>query len=229
MNSLTIEKRRDRYELISKIGIAAVAVVLVAPFIFILVKGLIGIAAAVAIASVMIAITPAASLAIANFGVSLLKLEAGRNPVETLQNEYKEKSIQLEEKRGNIEKCAAQVLTFKGKVEGLKIKYPDEATKFEEQVAGMEALLAVRKEKYKAAGRELQAFRDIVDKADAIWQVTQALSAASSGVDKTEEFFSEMRTKTALDSVQLSLNHSFAALDTSLLEASIEKHPQLTA
>lgn len=227
MNSLIAEKTRSKYELVSKVVIAAIAVFLVAPLIFTIVKGLLGIAAAIAIAGVLIAMAPAASLAIANLGVSLLKLEAGRNPVETLQNEYKEKSLQLEARRGDIERCSTQLLTFKGKVEDLKKRYPEEAAQFEEQVQNMEALVSLRKEKFKAATKELQAFHDIVEKADAIWQVTQALSNVTTGADKTEEFFSEMRTKTALDSVQQSLNHSFAALDTSLLEASIESQAKL--
>jgi Skp family chaperone for outer membrane proteins len=225
MNNLSIiEKTRNKYELVAKIAISSLAIVAIAPFIFLLIKGVLGLIAAIVIASTIIALTPAFSLTIANLGVSFLKFEASRNPVETLQNEYKERSLQLEKRKLDIENCTGKFKTFKDKVLELKKKYPEEATKFEEQMVALDSLLNIRKEKYKDAAKELKNFHDIVEKAQAIWEVTQALADTKSGVNRTEEFFSEMKTKTALESVQSSLNHSFAALETSLLEASTEKN-----
>jgi hypothetical protein len=218
-----VRQTREKIELVTKIGIALVAIFLVAPFIFVLVKGLIGLAAAVTIAGVFIALAPAASLVIANLGVSMLKFEAARNPVETLQNEYREKAQQLEEKKEAIETGTAKFKTFESKVASLKKRFPDEAQQFESQLNGMRDLIEIRKEKYKAAAQELAGFQEIVGKADAIWQVSQALNDMTTGQDATDEFYSELRTKTALDSVQESLGRSFAALDTSLLEEEVEK------
>jgi len=54
-----IEKTRLKYELFAKVAIASVTILLIAPFVFTLIKGIIGLAAAVAISAVIIAITPA--------------------------------------------------------------------------------------------------------------------------------------------------------------------------
>ena len=214
---------KERIELFARVLIALFAIFLVAPFIFVLVKGLIGVAAAIVIASAIIALAPAASLAIANFGVSLLKIEASRNPIETLQNEYKEKSLQLEYKREIIELGTAKYKTFENKVLALKARYPEEAPQFEAQLKMMQELLGNRKERYKTAAKQLKDFHDVVEKADALWQVTQALNDVSSSQNKTDEFYSELKTKTALNSVQESLGRSFAALDISLLEEESER------
>jgi hypothetical protein len=224
MNNLSlIEHTKNKYELIAKIVISTIAILAVAPFIFFLIKGIIGVAAAIATASIIIALTPAISLAIANLGVAALKLEASRNPVETLQNEYRERAEQLEHRKLAIEECTVRLKTFESKVLSLKSKYPAEAAQFDEQLHSMHQLVDLRKEKYQEAVANLKQFHDIVEKAAALWDVTQSLSDTSTRLNVTEEFYSELRTNTALDSVQLSLNRSFAALDTSLLEAATEK------
>ena len=219
-----IAKRTQKIEACAKIGLAAFAIFLVAPFVFVLIKGVLGVAAAVLIAAVIIALAPTASLMIANMGVSTLKFEAGRNPVETLQNEYKQRAIQLEDRKETIERGIAKLKSFESKVASLKMRFPEEATQFEAQLETMQSLLRLRKEKYKAAAKELDGFHEIVEKADAIWQVSQALNDLEDGQDAAAEFYSELRTKTALDSVQESLGQSFAALDTSLLEEEVEKN-----
>ena len=224
MNNKEIVKlNKDKIEQFAKIAIALFAIFLMAPFIFLLIKGIIGIAAAVVIASLLIALAPAASLAIANMGVSLLKIEAARNPVETLQNEYKEKARQLEDRKEAIELGMAKLKTFENKVAALGARYPEEVPQFEAQLKPMQELLAHRKDRFKTAARKLKDFHDVVEKADAIWQVTQALNEMAVGQSATDDFYSELRTKTALDSVQESLAHSFAALDTSLLEEEVER------
>ena len=214
---------KEKIELWAKIAIAVLAIFLVAPIIFELVKGILGVAAAVLIAGILIAVAPAVSLAIANLGVFLLKFEATRNPVETLQNEYKEKAKLLESRKDAIELGMAKLKTFEGKVLTLKTKYPEEAPQFEAQLKLMRELLEIRKDRYKTAARGLKDFQDVVEKADAIWQVTQALKDISVGHDQTDEFYSELRTKTALESVQESLAHSFSELDSSMMEEDIEK------
>ena len=222
-NTLFIMSKKEKVEMIAKIAIATFAILLLAPFTFMLVKGLLGVAMALIVASTCIAFAPAVSLAIANGGVKALKYEAARNPVETLQNEYKEKSLLLEEKLAAIKRGAAKCKTFENKIIALKSKYPDEAPQFEAQHKIMLDLLTKRKTKYRNASKKLNEFRDVVAKADALWQVTEALNDVSSDQGKVDEFYSEIRTTTALDSIQDSLSRSFAALDTSLLEEEVER------
>lgn len=218
-----IEKTRLKYEFFAKVAIASVTIFLIAPFVFTLIKGIIGLAAAVAISAVIIAITPAVSLAIANLRVSLLKLEATKNPVETLENELNLRTVQLQEKRRSIETSTEKYKTFEAHVSSLKLKYPEEAAKFDDQLAKLAQLLDLKRSAYKTASSDLARFAEVVEKAAAIWQVTQALSAANNSENPTENFYSTLRTKTALDSVQISLNHSFAALETTLLDQEINK------
>ena len=72
---------------------AVILGLVVAPFIFVAIAGLVGLTVALAIAAVVTlagwALLPYAGMVAANWKIKLLKREASRNPVETMQNELK--------------------------------------------------------------------------------------------------------------------------------------------
>lgn len=214
-----LESKRKRIELAVKIGGALAVGFLVGPFIFVAIKGLIGLVIAAGVSLVAINFTPWFAAKVANWRLKALKHEASKNPIETLQNEYQSRQQALVSFEQSIKAFSAEVIGFKEKLAGFKKSYPAEAPRFDEQFSQMQALLNSRKEKYKLAHQNLSVFDGEISKAKAIWEMAQAAAAMNrlAGVDEAQ-FLAKIQVETALDSVQKSMSIAFSDLEISLLE-----------
>jgi hypothetical protein len=229
MNQTDIDKRRNRIELLIKTIGLCVAAFLVAPFVLIVIKGLIGLVVAAAIGGGIIFFTPVVARVVANWRLKALKAEAARNPIETLQNDYGKRQQGLRNFASRISDFATAVGSFEDKLGEFKRAHPEDAPKFDEQLRKMKLVLENRKTKFKEAQSELVAYDKEIHRASDIWEMGQAAAAMTSAAGMTEDdFLQKISTETALDSVQKSMNRAFADLEVSLLE---EQKPaqQLTA
>jgi len=225
MNPIDIEKRRNRIEMLVKIVGLCVAAFFVAPFVFIVIKGLIGMVVAAAVGGAMIFFTPVVARMAANWRLKAIKAEAARNPIETLQNDYGKRQEGLRNFAGRISDFATAVGSFEDKLGEFKRDHPEDAPKFDEQLRKMKLVLENRKAKFKEAQTELAAYDKEIKRANDIWQMGQAAAAMTSAAGMTEDdFLQKISTETALDSVQKSMNRAFADLEVSLLEE--QKTPQ---
>jgi hypothetical protein len=224
-----IELKRKRIETVVKILALLVVGFFVAPFVFISIKGLAGLAIAFILSLTVLNFIPWFAAKLANWKLKALKAEASTNPIETLQNDYMARMNALASFRDSIRDFSAQVGIFKEKLVGFKEKYPKDANKFDEQVNQMKTLLQLRKQKYEEAKGNLESYELEIQKADAIWQMSLAAAEMNkaAGVD-TDEFYAKIQVETALDSVQKSLNSAFADLEVSLLDEKGKK-PALPA
>lgn len=204
-----------------KWGLGLVAAAVIAPVIFLTVKGLIGLAIAGAVGLVIINGAPVLSSLLANWKVKGIKAVASANPVEQLQNVLMERQRALARFAEQITEFSARVRQFEGKLQWFKKQFPGEADKFDEQAAAMNRLLHTRRSKYEDVKQQLVAFEMEVKKADAIWQMSQAAAELhkAAGMDG-EDVYAKIKAETALESVEMSLNKSFAQLETALMEES---------
>lgn len=202
-----------------KWGLGLVAAAVIAPFIFLTVKGLVGLALAGAVGLAIINGAPVLSSLLANWKVKGIKAVATANPVEQLQNVLMERQRALTNFAEQITEFASRVRQFESKLAGFKRQFPGEADKFDEQAAAMNRLLANRRARYDDVRQQLIAFEMEVKKADAIWQMSQAAAELhkAAGMDG-EDVYAKIKAETALESVEMSLNRSFAQLETALLE-----------
>lgn len=214
-----IELKRKRIESIVKVAALGVVGFVVAPVIFLTIKGLIGLIVAAGISMTVINFTPWFAVKLANWRLKALKHEAMKNPIETLQNNYKDRLGALQRFREAINSFSSEIKSFTEKLGDFKKRYPDEADKFDGQLAQMKQLLALRSGKYQEAKANLEQYELEIQKADSIWQMATAAAAMSkaAGVD-ADEFYAKIQVETALDSVQKSLNVAFADLELSLLD-----------
>jgi hypothetical protein len=213
------EQKRKRTETIVKaIGLGVVGL-LVAPVIFVAIKGLIGVVVAATISFAVINFIPWFAAKMGNWRLKALKHEAAQNPIETLQTDFQNRMTALQSFRNSIQDFSGEVATFKDKLVGFKKTYPNDSLKFDEQFAQMKALLELRKNKYQEAKGNLALYESEINKAKAIWEMAQAAAAMNkaAGVD-ADEFLAKIQVETALDSVQKSLNNAFADLEISLLD-----------
>jgi len=202
---------------------------IVAPFIFISIVGLVGLGLAIAIAAVITlggwVLLPYAGKVAANLKLKLLKQEASRNPVETMQNELRRRQELLEESKQKVIVFGSKVKNFQDKVAGLKRQFPADAPEFEESLAKMKQLYVLRQQKFKEAEEGIGEFAAEIEKANMLWDVGQAAAAAGESAGMSDDdFYAKIMVKASLTAIQDKLNLSFASLDVALLTG---KEPNL--
>lgn len=214
-----LDIKRQRIEKTVKYVALPVVAFFVAPFIFIAIKGLIGLVIAAAVSVIAVNLIPWFSAKVANFGLKMLKAEASRNPIETLQNDWRKRKAALNDFEAAVRQFIAEKESYSSKLDGFKSQYPSEAAKFAQQLQSMEQLLTLRKRKLKEAHQSLDLYDAEIKKADAIWQMGQAAAQMSKAAGMTDQdFFAKIQVETALNSVQKNMSMAFADLEMSLLD-----------
>lgn len=204
-----------------KWGLGLTAAVVISPVIFMAVSGLVGLAVAGLVGLTIINAAPYVSMKLANWKLKGIKHEASVNPVETLQNAYSEQSEALDRFRSSISEFRMEVSNFSSQIEVFASQFPQDAEKFKAQLATMHRLLKMREERYLEAATELRKFSAEIKRAEAIWKMGQAAQRLNKAAGFSEDdFMARIKTETALDSVQSSMNRAFADLETSLLDES---------
>ena len=220
MTLTELNEKRKKYDTRIKWGLALLGALIVSPIIFFVVQGLVGLAAAGLTGLLIVNLAPVVSMKLTNWKLKAIKAEAAKNPVETLQNVYNERDKEKLAIKEQITAFRTKCLTFKDKVDGFRVKYPDEAVRFEKQLFAMEAQLARREQTYKQIKADLEKFRDVIDKAQALWD----MSLASASLDESaveidaNVVMQRIKTETALDSIQDSLNRSISSMTSDFLD-----------
>lgn len=206
------------------VGLLATAFIF-APIIFLIVKGLLGliVAGAIGLFTVNVGV-PWFGDKLASWKLKAIKAEAAKNPVETLQNDFKQKTVALDDRKTNIEKLGGNIRTFEDKVGEIKEKYGAGDAgyiKLSTDLKNLKRVYANRTQKWKEAHAQLRRYEESIQRAAMIWEAGLAAAAAreSSGLSE-EEFYQKLRAETAFDSIQNSYNEALASLDTSLLDES---------
>ena len=156
----------------------------------------------------------------ANQKVKMFVNEAKSNPIETLYNELAEKQEGAERFKKSITDFRTEVKNFEDKTAQFKKQYPEDAARFETQLATMRKLLAFREGRYKQVQDELKRFSDAIDRAKALWDMSQSAQRMNkiAGMQSSDTF-AQIKTDAALDSVMNSVNKAFSEMETSLMES----------
>lgn len=219
MNEMELQRRRRRIVRGAQIALALVAGFVVAPVIFVAIKGAVGIAIAGALGIGVVNLAPVAGDKLANWRLRALKAEAGKNPIETLQRDYQQRQESLLHFRNAINAFSAAVQDFESKMDGFKAQFPKDAPKFEAQLVTMHKLLDVRRYRYREAKEALAEYESEITRADAIWKMGQEAAKMNAAAGMSDEdFVQKIKVETALDAVTNSMNTAFAELETSLID-----------
>jgi len=216
---MDLERKRQKIETAVKIVGALVIGFVIAPFIFIAIKGLLGLIAAAIVSLVAINLTPWFSAKLANWRLKAIKNEAAKNPIETMENEYKDKVKMLWRMKDSIRVFYGSVRTFHGKLDGFKRDFPQDSKQFDDQYSAMMQLLELRKAKYEEAKLGLTKFESVINRAKAIWEMAQeaAKMRNAAGAD-VDAFYSKLKVEYALDSVTSNMNKAFGDLELALMD-----------
>jgi hypothetical protein len=228
MNTNDLEASRKRNEFWAKLIGAGVICAIVGPFAVNILYGLLGIGAlllGIGIVTTGMFFMPVVARKFANARLKAIKAEAARNPVETLQNNYRTREIALNKAETSITTFCAKIENFRGKLADFMKKWPQEGPRFQNILSKMEQLYGIRRDKWRKANRDLQSFALEIEKAGAIWEMGQAANDLGEAAGMSEEaFFEAISTQTAINSVTESMNLAFAELDQALLESEDEKN-----
>jgi hypothetical protein len=226
MSTTNLEQKRKNIETAVKILALVVVGFIVAPFIFIAIKGLLGAIIAAVVGLVAINLAPSVAALVANWRLKALKAVAAANPIETLENQYADRQNALIGIRDNIKESYAVLQDLYAQIQEHDEKYPGKPSQNLDKYNKLKALIELRGKKYKQAQINLKAFGEVIEEKRSDWKIAQTMARASKLANVGEDFQSKLMQDTALITVQDGLNLAFSELETSLLdEQSTEPSP----
>lgn len=194
------------------IGVAAAA--LVAPIVFLAIKGAVGIIVATILGLAIVNFAPVLSMKFANWKLRAIKSEAATNPIETLENLIIAKEAAFERFKSAVETGVKARRDFAQKTEAFKTRYPHRAAEFEQSLANMTEVMRQKTQALRDAQQTLEDAHHKLDEMRAYWAMSQDLQAANeqTGMD-TGDLYEKMKADTAVDAVFGSVNAAFAQLE----------------
>lgn len=218
--SHTLDPRAKRWGIVAKYAALLCVGFFVAPFIFTAITGLIGLIVAGVIMLAAWMLLPTVETAARNLRLKMLKAEAARNPIETLENEYLRREQELNERRNKITALAAKTENFGSQLEDFKRRWPANAPKYESVYQRMVALVADSRRQWKKAETNLNNFAAEIEKAKAEWAIAESASDLQKDAGKVEEeFLARIRSGAAFEAIQLGMNSAIAQIDQLLMES----------
>lgn len=213
------EERKARLATALKWGLGLGAAVLIAPIVFLAVKGIVGLGLAVLAGLVIINLAPVVSLRLATWRIQGLKGIARNSPIETREKLALDKHAALKKMSESITAYATEVNNFASEVRDLAKQYPDEAAEFENKLQKCMSLLQLQRMKYREAVSALAGFEAATERAKMKWKVAQsAIRMERLSGQQAQSAMDKILADEALDSVESAMNQAFAGLDTSIME-----------
>ena len=201
-----------------KYGTVALVALVVSPIIFMVVKGIVGLALVAAIALLLGALTPAFSAWLTHLKFQSLRFVIDRAPVEELIQRAKERWDAIAEQRDLLQQQAATLALYKKKVQGIVKNFPEEAPEALANLAQYEQLFAMRVESFKQAKVETERFMRVIDRAEAIYEMAVAEANMGKSFGKNKDFMAVFREKTAFDAIDKASANAVANLKMALVD-----------
>lgn len=215
MTTLTTEQRKARIAGWAKWGIGLAGAVLIAPFVFLAVKGIVGLAVASVLGLAMVHGAPVLSMKFANWKLKGLKHEARQNPIETRQNIAMQARKRIADSEKELSNFATEVRNFTEVVKELRKTQPDDAADFDEQLVGLKRLLDLKRQSLAEAQRNADEFEAATQRAANKWKVAQAaIRMQKLSGSMADDEMNKLLASESLDSVQSAMNQALAELDT---------------
>lgn len=223
MGTIDLEARRKKIELFAKLGVFTVVCGAVGSYAYLILEGLIALAAVGGSAILAWGLAPAVATFVANKRIELLKAAIEANPIETMQNIYTEKVGELQAQSQAIATVDTQYRNVQSLIDNLPPKLKAKAASYQELANKIKAGEDQMKAKYNFAQTKLNEYKDHMEEAQSLWEVALALKKAIAVSQKARmDTFREIKEKVAFDTVTVGLNSAFAELDETIRVNQIE-------
>jgi flagellar biosynthesis chaperone FliJ len=223
MNQEEVKKETFK-KWVSVVGFLAIGL-FVSPFIFLSIKGLVGLAIAAMVGFTTIQFIPVFAAMVANAKYRALDAEkvrhikgvtgaASENPIETLQTLLIAKKKAFSDFKLSVENAVSARDTFKTKVTKFKQKYPERAQEFEQQLVRVTDLVERKKTALRDAQQSLNEGDMKLEEMKAYYEMSKdAIEANRAAGMDTGDAFEKLKMDTACDSVFETMNTAFAQLE----------------
>lgn len=155
-------------------GLGLGAAIVIAPFVFLMIGGIVGVAAALGVTYAALKFAPVFGMMTSNLALKAIRWEARRNPVETKMQIYKEDKEQTDAFEKECSEFNDQVEAYRNQIAGFVKKYPAEAPTFLEELRGYEELRGARYEALRDMRANLVLQSEDIERSTAIWDMTKA-------------------------------------------------------
>lgn len=218
-------QKRDKFK--KWVSIAALGVVglIVSPFIFLALGGIVGLAVSAAIGFTLVQLAPWFALKVANLKYRLIDAEkvnhikqvtkaAADNPIDTLTALLIAKKQAFQVFKSSVEVAVTARSNFQTKVDSFKKKYPARAHEFETQLSRMTDLVERKKVALSDAQKSLEDGGNKLEEMKAYYEMSKdAIEANRAAGMDTGDAFEKLKADTACDAVFESMNMAFAQLE----------------
>lgn len=162
---------KAKFNKYAKLGLIGLASILIAPFVFLMVQGIVGVAVAVVLVAVLNALAPAAAALLTAVKFKAVKYVVDKAPVEALQNRVTQMWEGLEKDAEDIKQQKTSVEMLKHQCEKTAREFPEEAENLRKRLDIREKALAMRVELFKRAKAGVEAFARNVKKAEMFYEI----------------------------------------------------------
>jgi len=210
----TIEQKRNTYDKWFKIGLIALAALIISPIIFMVVQGMIGAIIAGTIGLVAVNVAPIVSMKLANWKVKGIVSEAKENPIETLQNLLIAKKAAFNQFTEDVTKAVSARNLFAEKCKKFALQYPARANEFNLQLANMTKMIEQKKDALQHAKEAIAMGESKLEECQAYYSISlAAMEANKSAKMDTGDIYEKLKLDTAMDSVFTSMSTAFAQME----------------
>jgi hypothetical protein len=220
---LTPEQRKKRFTNIVSGVLLCIIGFFAAPVIVTTIKGILGLLVCVVVLGIAWALVQPFIMFLANLKMKAIKAEAWRNPTETLRSEQQKRHSALDAARETLEQMKGRIKAFRGTLADLKPRISRE--KYNEMfnvAAQLDALYTNRLGKYENARVKLLEFGNLIEQAEAEWQVSCAARDATAAFNTGDDALSQLKVGASLTAIRTNLGAAMAALDTELADSNAE-------
>lgn len=214
-----IKERKAKITRWVQVGLIGVAGLIAVPFVFLAIKGIIGLIIAALLGFTVVAFAPWVSDKFANWRLKAIKKEAWANPIETFQMEYIRNGDKLKQFEQQLTQFTAELEKFLQDFERFKPDLsPDEVRRYEAQISAYHKMKAFRQSKFEQALRSQVKFKKEIEKAERSYKMALAAIRMNNVAGADFDPLEQIRRDTAIESVQTAVATSFADMETELLK-----------
>lgn len=209
---------QQKFKKYAAIGVTLAVCAIVAPFVALAIGGIVGIATAFALGSVLLAVQPAFTQWVTNMKFKALETVISYEPVLTLKTRAEERWKELDTQRSLLKQQAAALEEFTKKAKNFIKQFPEEAEDWMKRVNDYEKIFTYQVDCFKVAKLETEKFMVAIEKAEGIYEMAVLDAKMSKSFGKSRDFMSIFKEKTAFDSIDKANSEAMASLRMALID-----------
>lgn len=214
----------EKYAPWIKWGLVLVAIGLLAPFLLLVLKGVVALVAAILISVAAIELAPAVSMWLSVQSLKIFTSVVRKNPVEARRKLEGKKADQIQKADAAIAKFNGKVQSYENSIEALCNRSPKDAVKFQKHLAAMKEMLRLKYLALANSRTALEQFKHETITVQMIWDASKAAESVeeASGLLGAGDVYDRIAAEESVRAADEAMANSFALLDHALKTQSVD-------